>query len=393
VPGSQTTRCCSAVALIACCSIAFAAKPAPPLSLFPVRPVWTLPLNNLLTTLPAYDGPRAYFPIEGDRIAAYDLISGALQWIVSAKPTLPLTAGGAMLYYVAADTVTALRSSDGGIAWELPFTEPLATHLVYDNGWLVAATTGGSIIAFRALDGSTIWRHEVGSKANAPPALAADHLYVSTTDGRIVALDVADGGQVWERRLGGAPNEILALQDRLYAGSKDNFLYCLMAKDGRIDWRWRTGGDVIGTPVADEHRVYFVSVDNTLRALDRVNGGQRWMRSLPLRPTWGPVKAGGTLVVAFQAPSVRVFNLNDGVAAGEVAEGAEVAAPLYALDDPLTRLPMVLAITRDMANGAGATLVTRNIEPLISPIGPLPNPVTLAPTLPMDPESKQSTTR
>jgi hypothetical protein len=54
---------------------------------------------------------------------------------------------------------------------------------------------------------------------------------------------------------------------------------------------------------------------------------------------------------------------------------------------------MVLAITRDMANGAGATLVTRNIEPLISPIGPLPNPVTLAPTLPMDPESKQSTTR
>ncbi len=350
--------------------------------------MWTLALNNLLTTLPAYDGPLAYFPIEGDRIAAYDLVSGRLQWIASAKPTLPLTAGGAMLYYVTADTVIALRSSDGVIAWQLPFTEPLATHLVFDNGWLVAATAAGSIVAFRALDGTTIWRHDLGSKANAPPALEADHLYVSTSDGRVVALDVANGAQLWERRLGGQPNEILALQDRLYVGSKDNFLYCLMTKDGRIDWRWRTGGDVIGTPVADERHVYFVSLDNTLRALDRVNGGQRWMRPLPLRPTWGPVKSGGTLAVAFQGPSVRVFNLTDGVAAGEVAEGAEVAAPLYALDDPLTRLPMLLAITRDMANGAGATLVTRNIEPLVSPISPLPNPVTLAPTLPTDPESK-----
>ncbi len=350
--------------------------------------MWTLAFNNLLTTLPAYDGQTAYFPIEGDRIAAYNLVSGALLWIASAKPTLPLTAGGAMLYYVTADTLTALRSSDGGVAWQLPFTEPLATHLVFDNGWLVAATASGSIVAFRAIDGTTIWRHDLGSKANAPPALASDHLYVSGSDGHVVALDVATGAQLWERRLGGAPNEILALQDRLYVGSQDNFLYCLMAKDGRIDWRWRTGGDVIGTPVADEQRVYFVSLDNTLRALDRVNGGQRWMRPLPLRPTWAPVKAGGTIAVAFQGPSVRVFNLSDGVAAGEVAEGAEVAAPLYAMDDPLSKLPMLLAITRDMANGAGATLVIRNIEPVISPIGPLPNPVTLAPTLLTDPESK-----
>ena len=37
-----------------------------------------------------------------------------------------------------------------------------------------------------------------------------------------------------------------------------------MATDGRVDWRWRTGGDVIGKPVADERYVYFVALDNVL---------------------------------------------------------------------------------------------------------------------------------
>ena len=74
-----------------------------------------------------------------------------------------------------------------------------------------------------------------------------------------------------------------------------------MAADGRVDWRWRTGGDVIGMPVADERYVYFVSLDNVLRALNMVSGGQQWMRPLPMRPTWGPVKAGATIVVAGQA--------------------------------------------------------------------------------------------
>ena len=91
-------------------------------------------------------------------------------------------------------------------------------------------------------------------------------------DGRVVALQVESGEPVWERRLGGAPNDMLALDDRLYVGSADNFFYCLDADDGEVAWRWRTGADVIGAPVADDRRVYFVSLDNVLRALDLRRG-------------------------------------------------------------------------------------------------------------------------
>jgi outer membrane protein assembly factor BamB len=218
---------------------------------------------------------------------------------------------------------------------------------------------------------------------HAAPALAADRIYVPVTDSRIVALNVTTGEPQWERRLGGAPAEILALEDRLYVGSNDSFFYCVIAKDGRVDWRWRTGGDIVGKPVADEHRVYFVALDNVLRALDRVSGGQKWLRALPLRPIWGPVLAGATIVVGGQANSLRAYNMSDGVATGEVSAGAEIAAAPHAFQNPTTRLPMVVMVTRDMVKGAGVTLVSRSIEPVISPVAPLANPVTLAPTLPM----------
>jgi hypothetical protein len=38
-----------------------------------------------------------------------------------------------------------------------------------------------------------------------------------------------------------------------------------MAKDGRVDWRWRTGGDVVGLP-APTNTMYFVALDNVLRS-------------------------------------------------------------------------------------------------------------------------------
>jgi hypothetical protein len=43
---------------------------------------------------------------------------------------------------------------------------------------------------------------------------------------------------------------------------------------------------------------------------------------------------------------------------------------------------MVLMVTHDIVKGAAAALVMRSIDPAITPVGALPNLVTLAPTLP-----------
>jgi outer membrane protein assembly factor BamB len=381
----RTTRCCSALALIGCSVVALRAAPKPdrtPLLLFPTRQIWTLPLNNQLVVPPGYDATRAFFSLEGGRIVCYELLSGTQQWLVTAHPKMEPVTGDGLLFLVEPDTLTALHVEDGTRAWQLPFAETLVVRPVWDNGWLVVATSAGSLLAFRANDGQLIWRRDLESPAHGLPALAADRVYVPAQNGRVVALNVADGEPVWERRLGGTPNEILALDDRLYVGSKDKFLYCLMARDGRVDWRWRTGGDVIGSPVVDDNNVYFVSLDNVLRALDRKTGAQQWLRGLPFRPAWAPVKVGGTIVVAGQAPSLRAYKITDGTAAGEMAAPAEITAGAHVVENSLTALPTLLIVTRDIAKGAAGVLVTRSIEPESSPVVALHNPPIPLPVAP-----------
>lgn len=360
-------------------------------SLMPVETVWGLALNNALMLPPAYDASMAFFPIEGDRLVAYDLMSGKQQWLTTARPVLAPAAGGGLVFILEADTLKALRAADGAMAWELPFADRLAVGPVWDNGWLVVALATGEVRAYRATDGQLIWQRDLKSPAHAPPALAADRVYVPTADGRIVALRVESGEPLWERRLGGAPNAILALDDRLYAGSQDNFFYCVMAADGRIDWRWRTGGDVIGRPVADERYVYFVALDNVLRAMNLVTGGQQWMRPLPMRPAFGPVRAGSTIVVAGQEAPLRAFSIKDGLQVGTLsgagmAADAKTAAAPYVLEHPLRRMPMMVLLFGDIAKGASATLLARSVEPpLIDKVAQLPNLVQIAPVTPTTP--------
>ena len=156
----------------------------------------------------------------------------------------------------------------------------LGAPFVCSNGWLVAIGKSGSVLALRASDGTLIWRQELDAVIHTSATVADDRVYVPMEDGRIVALQIETGEPLWEHRLGGVPNEIEATSDFVYAGSTDNHLYALRARDGLIAWRWSTGGDVVGRPVVDKRLVYFVSFDNILRALDKNTGNQRWKQRL-----------------------------------------------------------------------------------------------------------------
>ena len=356
-----------------------AMEPAPlePPRLFPLRLVRTLALNSALSMPPAFNESRGYFPIEGDRLAAYELDTGKELWTVPARTQSRPAAGEGLVFIAQPEALAALRETDGSEAWRLPLTDRLAAPLVWDNGWLIAATASGSLLALRAVDGTLIWQRDLGSPVSAPPALAADRVYAPAKDGRIVALRIDTGEPRWERRIGGEPSEMLALGDRLYVGSDDNFFYCLTARTGEIDWRWRTGGDVVGTAVVDARRVYFVSFDNILRALDRRSGAQRWKRPLPFRPLTGPSMAGAAVITSGVTPPLRAFLTKDGAPGGEIALEGEVAAPPYVLTG--SRLPLLVVVARDIAKGTTVTIFTREFEPPVVPIAPLPNIVPMGP--------------
>jgi outer membrane protein assembly factor BamB len=393
----RTTICCSALALIAASSLfgtaqttpsaprrvkqTYAADDRTPLSLFPLKPLWTLALNNAITAPPAFDATRGFFPLEGNQIAAYDLVSGTRLWLAPAGTRIEPAAGDGLVFVVEPRVLAALRATDGHVEWELPFADTLAVPPVWDNGWLITASTTGEVRALRAKDGQLIWRRDIGARTHARPALSADRIYLPMSDSRVVALRVETGAPLWERRLGGAANDILALDERIYLGSQDKYLYCLNTEDGAIEWRWQTGAAVIGLPVVDERTIFFVSLDNVLRALNRSSGVQRWKSALPLRPASGPLKAGDTLVVTGVSPALRAYKVQDGKSAGELPTAGELAAPPHLFTGPSHSFPILVAVTRDIVKGSTVVALTRSVEPAIVPITPLPNPILMTPPI------------
>jgi outer membrane protein assembly factor BamB len=112
---------------------------------------------------------------------------------------------------------------------------------------------------------------------------------------------------LWERASRRPATGILALDDRVYVGATDNFLYCLGSRRGDIAWRWRTGADIIGAPVVADDRLYFVSLDNILRSLDRHGGSQKVESARCHAASQQPLLAGSTLIVGGLTPSVRGY--------------------------------------------------------------------------------------
>ena len=355
-----------------------ASPAAQPLSLFPLTSAWTQPLDGASTAPPAFAGVRAFVPLDGTRVVALDLEHAVVAWILPGTPLSTPATGDGLVFVAERDRITAVHEEDGRPAWRLPFEEPLAAPLVWDNGWLVAADTAGTLYAFRATDGELIWRQPLGRPVHVAPALAADRVYAALEDGHVVSLDVSTGTERWTTRLGGAPADMLALEDRIYVGSDDNYLYCLLASSGEIDWRWRTGGDVTGAPVVDDARVYFVSQDNVLRALDRKSGAQRWKRALGVRPTRGIVRARDVLLVSGLPPKLFGFAVKDGNPAGDITASGELASVPYVL--PGGVLPTVVLVARDLAQGTRVTAFRRTIDqPMNPPLRDWPGVITAWP--------------
>ena len=103
------------------------------------------------------------------------------------------------------------------------------------------------------------------------------------------------------------------------------------------------------------------------------------MRALPLRPTTGPVKAGDTIVVSGFGKTLHAFFATDGTPAGVVAAETTIVAPPQFVDTPLLQAPLLILVTDDLIKGSSVAAFSRQIDPPILPLTPLPG---ILPTIP-----------
>lgn len=154
-----------------------------------------------------------------------------------------------------------------------------------DGGKVFTLDAGGDVSAFSTASGAKAWTTSVTPKSESSRegfggglALDGGTLFVTTGYGTVVALNPSSGA---------------------------------------VEWTKSVGEPIRNSPTATGGKIYFVSVENTLHALNAANGEELWKeRGLPQTATLlsnaSPAVAGGTVVAPFPAGDIVAFQTGSG---------------------------------------------------------------------------------
>ena len=349
---------------------------------FPLAIKWTveIPAPPVADAPPVSDDRQIYIALRTGQLVARRNDDGSEAWRRDLATERPLAVDAGFVFAVGGDALHALRVADGATAWDSPLPAPSAPLLAH-GGWVIAISEG-KLLAFRGADGTLVWQRAIGATSTRP-FIDGDRLYASTDDGRILSMALTTGAPDWEQKLGPHPSAPFAWGDRVYVGGGDRHFYCLKAKDGEIEWNWRVGAGVDARAAADDSRVYFVGLDNVLRALDRVTGVQQWQQALKRRAAAGPVVMQQWVLIP-SASSAEIWTWTaKGRPAGIVATPAEPAvAPQFVSSD--SEGGRIYVITGGLARVWQLTLVATAGDPPMVPLTDLPGLLAMLPGEPVE---------
>ena len=325
----------------------------------------------------AMDAERVYIPIQPEQLQALSRATGAKVWRRDIETAwAPLLLNG-VLYVAASDEIHALDAETGAQKWRTPFEDPMIAPLASAGDLLIGVFEKGAVIAFTAVDGRMVWTRELGAPSHYAAVSDGMRIFFALDDSRVVALNVADGAPAWEQKLEGMLNQPSVARDRVFVGSNNNYLYALDNEHGRQAWKWRTGGDVIGVTGDIKGGTYYASLDNVLRAVNRGNGNQRWIKEIPTRPILPPQILGDGMgyedvVLVTGVSEIDVFTAKTGAAAGMYVPPSDIqGAPLI---DPALK-PYTVAMVVILRDGRALGLRPAAMmlpEPLNAPFTELP---------------------
>ncbi|MFN8972403.1 MAG: PQQ-binding-like beta-propeller repeat protein [Alphaproteobacteria bacterium] len=269
--------------------------------------------------------------------------------------------GGGLAYdagslYVATGygRLVALDAKTGAKRWRTNVGAPVRGAPVAAGGMVVVLTADNQTLAFTAETGAPVWGHRgirelAGFFSNTAPVVKDDLVIAAYSSGQIVALRLGTGDVIWSDSVGSPAKTSAAsafsgidanplVQDGVvYVVSAGGVMMANALINGRPLWGQRIAAHE--TPWAAGNVLFLLSSDHELAAVFKRDGMVRWAQSLKqmdrtrdVTPTlYGPVLAGGRLLVASAAGDLLQFSATEGtpLATIDIRSGA-ASAPVIA---------------------------------------------------------------
>lgn len=254
--------------------------------------------------------------------------------------------------------LVALSAANGAVLWRQRVEAPIGGAPTAADGVVYVIGRDATGWAVRAEDGKVLWQTSgiaapSGWMGVSAPAVQGDLVVLPFASGDLLAVDRNDGvtrwtGQVAGTRLGRAIGYIRDMTgdpvisgDLVIAGTSSGRIDAFERDTGLPVWSIRDGA--MSPPLAAGNAVFAITDDSRLARFDRANGGQVWAVSLPeftdarvkrqdrVYAHFGPILAGGKLVVASSDGLIRMFDPASGVMVGQAEiPGGAATAPVVA---------------------------------------------------------------
>lgn len=265
--------------------------------------------------------------------------------------------GGTVFAATGYGELVALEAGSGRIIWRQRLGSPVAGAPAVDGNAVYVTTRDGAGYAVSTQNGRVLWTMAgaaapasvVGSSA---PAINGDTVIFTFASGDLAAASKADGTRVWGAPVAGqrvgrgyigmtdVTGDPVVAGGTIYAGTAAGRTAAINATTG--DRIWTASEGALNPPLVVGGSVFVVNDEAKLVRMDAATGQVIWMADMPyflkdkpkrqksVHTHYGPVLAGGRIVVVSSDGLLRMFNPTDGamIHTADIPGGAASAPAL-----------------------------------------------------------------
>lgn len=273
-------------------------------------------------------GGRVYATTGYGELVALDAASGAVIWRQRVDAPIsgaPATDGEAVYVSGRDGSAWAINAADGKVIWQVIGTPGKTAYVgsaaptIGDRAVIFPSAAGDLMAVLKIGGGTKVWQSSLaGKRLGRAYALTADvtgdaviagkTLFAGTGNGRTVAMSASSGERIWSAGEG-ALGPVAVAGGSLFLVNDEAKLVRLDASTGEVIWavempyftndkpKRRKGIFAHYGPVLAGGRIMVVSSDGLLRAFDPADGTLAYTAEIPGGAAAQPAVAGGTMYV------------------------------------------------------------------------------------------------
>lgn len=250
--------------------------------------LWSKEISSIPVSAPVSDGKLVYVTTNDNKLYAFKVDDGELQYTQSGilRNTAILGAADPIIYKdliivsYSSGEVYALRKTSGEVVWSEDLNLSKATNSdfylndidatpIAKDDMLYTIGNGGLMMAIKIKDGNYLWKKEIAGIVDF--WLAGDFLFVINNENKLLAIHKKTGGVKWISQLPNLKKEkkpetkiiysgLVMAGDRLVVSSAHGEILIISPFDGKIEKTFDVGQKIFHSPIIVNNKIYLQTI-------------------------------------------------------------------------------------------------------------------------------------